>query len=64
MVVFNGILDKYRNLSEKEKYKKWKYQRNRYHMNIDLNERLKQYQRDHYASKRIRKLIKNMFCIV
>ena len=25
--------------------KKRKYQRNRYHMNIDLNERLKQYQR-------------------
>ena len=31
---------KYRNLSEKEKIKKRKYQRERYHMNTDLNERL------------------------
>ena len=51
--------NKYRNLSEKEKNKKKKgkikrtktYQRQRYHMNCDLNERLKQYQRNYYASK-------------
>ena len=40
------------NLSEKEKNKKKKYQRERYHMNADLNERLKQYQRRYYASKK------------
>ena len=33
--------NKYRNLSEKEKNKKKKYQSERYHMNSDLNERLK-----------------------
>ena len=33
--------NKYRNLSEKEKEKERKYQRNRYHVNTDLNERLK-----------------------
>ena len=33
--------NKYRNLSKKEKNKKRKYQRERYHMNTDLNERLK-----------------------
>ena len=27
--------NKYRNLSEKENNKKWKYQRERYHMNSD-----------------------------
>ena len=43
--------DKYRNLSEKEKNKKRKYQRERHHMNTDLNERLKQYQRNYHASK-------------
>ena len=42
---------KYRNLSEKQKNKKRKYQRERYHMNTDLNEKLKQYQRNYYASK-------------
>ena len=46
---------KYRNLSEKQKEKKRKYQRDRYHMNIDLNERLKQHQRNYLASKKIRK---------
>ena len=40
--------NKYRNLSKKEKNKKRKYQRERYHMNTDLNERLKNY----YASKK------------
>ena len=33
--------NEYRNLSEKEKNKKRKYQKERYHMNTDLNERLK-----------------------
>ena len=42
--------NKYRNLSEKEKNKKRKYQRERYHMNTDLNERLKKYQINYYAS--------------
>ena len=37
--------NKYRNLSEKENDKKGKCQRERYHMNTDLNEKLKQYQR-------------------
>ena len=44
--------NKYRNLSEKETNRKKKYQRERYHMNTDLNERLKQYQRNYYASKK------------
>ena len=44
--------NKGRNLSEKEKNKKRKYQRQRYHMNTDLNEKLKQYQRNYYASKK------------
>ena len=43
---------KYKSLSEKEKEK---YQRNRYHMNVDLNERLKQYQRHYYTSEKIKK---------
>ena len=46
----------YRNLSEKEKNKKRKYQRERYYMNTDLNEKLKQYQSNYYASKIIKKL--------
>ena len=45
--------NKYRNLLEKEKNKKGKYQGERYHMNTDLNEKLKQYQRNYYASKKI-----------
>ena len=47
--------NKYRNLSEKEKNKKRKYQREKYHMNADLNEKLKQYQRNCYASKEMKK---------
>ena len=47
--------NKYRNLSGKENYKKRKYQRERCHLNSDLNERLKQYQRNCYASKKIKK---------
>lgn len=45
----------YRNLWEKEKEKTRGYRRNRYHMNTYLNERRKQYQRDYFASKRIKK---------
>ena len=41
--------NKYKNLSEKEKNKKRKYQRERYPMHTDLNERLKQYQVNYYA---------------
>ena len=41
-------------MSEKEKENKRKYQRDRYHMNIDLNGR-KKYQRNYYASKKINK---------
>ena len=44
--------NKYKNLSEKENNKKRKHQRERYHMNTDLNEKLKQYQRNYYASKK------------
>ena len=47
--------NKYRNLPEKEKNKKRKHQSERYHMNTDLNERLKRYQRNYYASKQIKK---------
>ena len=46
--------NKYRNLSEK-KNKKMRHQRERYHMNTDLNEKLKQYQRNYYASKKKKK---------
>ena len=46
--------NKYKNMSEKEKKKKRKYQRERYYM-VNLNEKLKQYQRDYYASKKIKK---------
>ena len=45
----------YKNLSEKEKNKKRKYQRERYHMNTGLNERSKQHQRNYCASKKIKK---------
>ena len=45
--------NRYRNLSEKEV--KRECQRDRYHMNTALNEKLKQYQRDYYDSRRIRK---------
>ena len=50
-VLREDVRNKYRNLSEKEKNKKRKYQREIYHMNTDLNEKLKQYQRNYYASK-------------
>ena len=39
--------NKYRSLSNKEKRIKRKYHRERYHMNTDLNEKLKQSQRDY-----------------
>ena len=38
-------------MSEKAKKKKRKYEREIYHM-PNLNEKLKQYQRDYYASKK------------
>ena len=44
--------NKHRNLSKKEKGKKRKFQRERYHMNTDLNEKLKQYRRNYYALKK------------
>ena len=47
--------NKYKNLLEKDKNIKRKYQRERYNMNTDLTERLKQYQRNYYASKKIKK---------
>ena len=40
------------NLSKKQKDIKRKFKRERYHMNADLNEKLKQYQRNNYASKK------------
>ena len=40
MRVIKDARNKFRNLSEKEKEKKRKYHTDRYHMNIDLNERL------------------------
>ena len=43
--------NKYKNMSEKEKKKKGRYQRERYYT-TDLNEKLNQYQRDYYASKK------------
>ena len=43
--------NKYRNLSGNEKDKERKY-----HINIDLNEKLKQYQRNYYASKKNKKM--------
>ena len=44
--------NKNRNLSEKGKNKKRKCQRERYHMNSDFNERLKEYQRNYCALKK------------
>ena len=46
--------NKYKNMSEKEKNQKRKYQRERYYM-PNLNGKLKQYQRDCYASKKKKK---------
>ena len=43
--------NKYRNLPEKQKNKKRKYQRDRCHMNTDLNQKLKQYQ-ENYATRK------------
>ena len=45
--------NKYRNLSKTENDKKGKYQRERYHMNTGLNEKLKQFQRNYYALKKL-----------
>ena len=39
----------------KKRIKKKKYQREIHHMNTDLNERSKQYQRNYYASKKKKK---------
>ena len=36
---------------KRERIKKTKYQRERYHTNTDLNERFKQHQLNYYASK-------------
>ena len=44
--------NKYRSLSKTEKDKERKYQRERYHMNTDLNEKVKQYQRNYHTSKK------------
>ena len=52
--------NKYKNTSEKEKKKKGKYQRERYYM-PNLNEKLKQYQRDYYTSKKSKK--SDLYCI-
>ena len=46
--------NRHKKLSGKEKEVKREYQRTRYRM-ISLNEALKQYQRDHYDSRRIKK---------
>ena len=54
-VLKENARNKYRILSEKERDKKKKYQRGRYHYDTDLNEKRKQYQRNHYASKNINK---------
>ena len=43
---------RYKSLSKKQKNIKRRYQRERHHTNTDLNEKLKQNQRDYYASKR------------
>ena len=37
---------------KRKKGKTRRYQRERYHMNTDLNEKLKQYQRNYYSSKK------------
>ena len=44
-VLKEDVKNKYRDLSKKQK------DRERYHMNTDLNEKLKYYQRSYYASK-------------
>ena len=52
-VLRENARNKYKNLSENEKDIKRKYQRERYNMDTDLNEKLKQYQINYYASKKI-----------
>ena len=54
-VLKKNAKNKNRNLSEEEEDKKREYQRDRYLMNTSLNEKLKQYQRNYYDSKSIRK---------
>ena len=54
-VLKENARNKYRKLSEEEKIKKRECQRDRYPMNTDLNQKLKQYQRRYYDSKKIRK---------
>ena len=54
-VLREDVRNKHRNLSEKENNKKRKYQRERFHVNNDLNEKLKQYQRNCYALRKIKK---------
>ena len=44
--------NQYKILTEKQKDKKRKYQRERYHINTDLNGKLKQYQRNYYTLKK------------
>ena len=51
IILWRNARNKYRNLWDKERDEKREYQRNRYHMNIGLNERIKQYQRDYYNLK-------------
>ena len=50
-----------KNLSEKENEAKAEYQGERYHINISLNKKLKQSQRDYCDSKKIRKGNINFF---
>ena len=55
----------YKNLSEREKEKIRKNQRDRFHMNIELNETLRQHQRNYYPSKKIKKWIFFFFfCVI
>ena len=54
-VLRKNARNKLRNLSKNDKEKKTKCQGYRYHMNIHLNEKLKQNQRNFYASKKIKK---------
>ena len=47
--------DKYRNLSEEEKNKKWEYGKNRYHnMSEEKKEKLKEYQKNYREAKKSR----------
>ena len=51
-VLREGARNKYRGLTEKQKDIKRKYQRERYHMNTVLNDKVKQCQINYYASKK------------